>query len=157
MEQEAYLGEAMLRAWLELAATIGSREMVSGMTYNEAVVCNHLSYRMETQPECPVTATELCEKIKIRKSQMNQILTSLEQRGYLLRTRSKQDRRQVELSLTPEGQSAYRASHGRAKELISAVVARLGQDSTEDVIRIFKLANATVEDVLSTRRQKGTV
>ncbi len=156
MDQNAYLGESMLRAWLELAATIGSREMVSGMTYNEAVVCNHLSHRMKTTPERPITATELCEKIKVRKSQMNQILTALEERGYLIRTRNKQDRRQVDLTLTDDGQRAYATAHSCAREVLDAVVERLGLESTQDVIRIFTLANATVEEVLASRRQKGT-
>lgn len=156
MDQDNLLGESLLRAWLELAATIGSREMVSGMTYNEAVVCNHLSHRMKTAPDRPITATELCEKLKIRKSQMNQILTSLENQGYLIRTRNDQDRRQVKLMLTSAGQEAYNAAHNGARELLRAVVARLGDDATQDVIRIFELANATVEEILSTRRQKGT-
>lgn len=34
------IGEELLRTWLELAAAIWSRQMVSGMTYNEAVVSN---------------------------------------------------------------------------------------------------------------------
>ena len=156
MDQDNLLGESLLRSWLELAAVIGSREMVTGMTYNEAVVCNHLSHRMHTTPDRPITATELCEKLKVRKSQMNQILTSLETQGYLIRTRSEQDRRQVELTLTEAGQEAYRQAHSGARELLGAVVARLGEDATREVIHIFELANATVEEVISTRRQKGT-
>lgn len=157
MDHEYILGESLLRAWLELAAVIGSRDMVSGMTYNEAVVCNHLNHRMQTTPDRPITATELCEKLKVRKSQMNQILTSLETQGYLIRTRSEQDRRQVELTLTEAGQDAYRNAHSGARELLNAVVARLGEDATRQVIDVFELANATVEEVVSTWRQKGTV
>ena len=64
-------GEALLRAWLELAAIIWNRQMVSGMTFNEAVVSNLLLYRKRQDPAHPMTATELCEKTNIRKSQMN--------------------------------------------------------------------------------------
>lgn len=156
MDQNSRLGETLLRSWLELAATIGSREIVSGMTYNEAVVCNHITHRMETQPDHPITATELCNKIKVRKSQMNQILTSLEKQGYIARTRNETDHRQVDLTLTPAGQQAYYDSHSGARELLTAVVARLGQDTAKEMTRNFELANAAVQEVLQARRQKGT-
>ncbi len=157
MEQSINLGENLLRAWLELAATLSSRDMVSGMTYNEAVVCNHLSHSMDTEPDRAITATELCEKIKMKKSQMNQVLTSLESRGYLNRTRNKKDRRQIRLSLTPAGREAYRNAHKGASELLSVVVSRLGPDATKDLTSRLNLANSTVQDVLSARQKKGTL
>lgn len=157
MDQNLVLGETLLRVWLELAATIGSREMVAGMTYNEAVVCNLISHRMDIDPEHPMTATELCEKIKVRKSQMNQILTSLENRGYLSRIRNETDRRQVNLTLTPAGQEAYYAAHRGARELLTAVVARMGHDAAQELVNYLEIANATVQEVLSGRRQKGNV
>ena len=58
-------GEALLRAWLELAAMIWNRRMVSGMTFNEAVVSNLLLYRQQQDPAHPMTATELCEKTNL--------------------------------------------------------------------------------------------
>ena len=82
------IGEELLRTWLELAAAIWSRQMVSGMTYNEAVVSNLLLHQQQESPETPLTATELCEKTNIRKSQMNLLLGSLEKQGYLRRCRS---------------------------------------------------------------------
>ena len=47
-------GEALLRAWLELAAAIWSRRMVSGLTFNEAVVSNLLLYRQQEEPNHPL-------------------------------------------------------------------------------------------------------
>lgn len=157
MKQEQASGEALLRAWLGLAAVIWSRDLVSGITYNEAIVCNLLSHRMETAPESPLTATELCEMLNIRKSQMNQILTSLERQGYISRTRSEADRRQVHLSLTPEGQDAYTASHQKASSLLAAVVERLGPETTRTLTQNLELANVTVQEVLAAQRQKGTI
>lgn len=150
-------GETLLRAWLGLSAVIWNRDLVSGMTYNEAVVCNLLCYQMDSDPLHPLTATDLCQRTRVQKSQMNQILSSLEDRGYLLRIRNKSDRRQVHLSLTQLGQEAYRASHQKAAALLSAVVERLGTETTETLTNNLKLANATVQELLSTQRQKGTV
>lgn len=156
MTQEQASGEALLRAWLGLAAVIWSRDLVSGMTYNEAVVCNLLSHRMATASSAPLTATELCDTLNIRKSQMNQILTSLEQRGYVSRSRSESDRRQVHLALTPAGQEAYTASHQKASHLLTTVVERLGPEATHSLTVNLESANTIVQEVLSAQRQKGT-
>lgn len=150
-------GEAMLRAWLELTATLWSRELVSGLTFNEAVVCNLLRHQAKAAPDTPLTATELCEKTNIKKSQMNQLLTGLSQRGYLTRRRSQSDRRQVYLALTPEGERAYLESHDLSRELLSAVMAQMGPEQAESLTAAMKLANATVQELLARRRQKGTL
>ena len=157
MSQNNRLGEALLRAWLELTATIWDRDLVSGMTFNEAVVCNLISHRMSTSPQQPITATELCEKINMRKSQMNQILTSLEGQGYLLRSRNEKDRRQVNLTLTHDGLEAYMRSHEKAHALLDAVVERLGDQEAEKLTRNLQIANAIAQEQIASRRQKGNV
>jgi DNA-binding MarR family transcriptional regulator len=155
MDEYSDCGEALLRAFLELTATIWDRQMVAGMTFNEAVICNLLSYQMHTNPELPMTATELCEKTNTKKSQMNGILTNLEKKGYLTRLRSRVDRRQICLSLTEEGQKAYQTAHAQAAALLSAVVSRMGQSEAQQLTKNLILANATVQEVLSHGRQKG--
>jgi DNA-binding MarR family transcriptional regulator len=86
---------------------------------------------------------------------MNGILTNLEKKGYLTRSRSHIDRRQICLRLTEDGQEAYRAAHAQAAELLSAVVSRMGQSEAQQLTKNLILANATVQEVLSHRRQKG--
>lgn len=157
MQDNLPLGEELLRSWLCLTAVIWNRDLVSGLTYNEAVVSNLLTHQMATDPTHPLTATDLCEKINVQKSQMNQILGSLERRGYLERHRSESDRRQVLLTLTPQGQQAYALSHQIAQTLLSAVEERLGPEGMESLSNYLQIANATVQETLSAQRQKGTL
>lgn len=157
MQDNQPLGEELLRSWLCLTAVIWNRDLVSGLTYNEAVVSNLLTHQMNTDPTHPLTATDLCEKINTQKSQMNQILGSLERRGYLERHRSDSDRRQVLLTLTPQGQQAYARSHQTAQTLLSAVEERLGLQAMEDLSNYLKIANDTVQETLSAQRQKGNL
>ncbi len=152
---EADTGEALLRAWLELASTIWSRQLVSGMTYNEAVVSNLLLHQMREAPEQPLTATELCEKTNIRKSQMNALLGSLEARGYLCRSRSQEDRRRVHLYLTEAGAAAYQESHRQGRELIEAVVDRMGEQEVRQLTDQLIKINATVQETMRRRQRKG--
>lgn len=111
-------GEALLRAWLGLTAAICNRRMVTDLTFNEAVVCNHLLHQQRSAPEEPLTATDLCEKTSLLKSQMNSVLSSLEKQGYLTRSRSPRDRRQVLLTLTSAGRPPIIRPTGRRRRCL---------------------------------------
>ncbi len=65
--------------------------------FNEAFVCNLLSRQDAAQP---LTATDLCQRTKLLKSQMNKVLSEMERKGYIQRIRSEKDKRQVLLHLT---------------------------------------------------------
>lgn len=151
------IGEELLRTWLELAAAIWSRQMVSGMTYNEAVVSNLLLHQQQENPKTPLTATELCEKTNIRKSQMNLLLGSLEKQGYLRRCRSEKDRRRVELYLTETGKTAYLASHQQGRALIDAIMAQLGEENTRALTAQLEQVNGIIQRELHQRQKKGTI
>ena len=150
-------GEALLRAWLELAAIIWNRQMVSGMTFNEAVVSNLLLYRKRQDPAHPMTATELCEKTNIRKSQMNLLLNALEKQGYLCRQRWEADRRQIHLFLTEAGEKAYHTSHQQGRELIDIVVKNMGEESVRQLTGQLSAINTMIQEELTRRQQKGTI
>ena len=149
---EVDTGEELLRAWLELAAIIWNRRMVSGMTFNEAVVSNLLLHRKQQNPAQPMTATELCEKTNMRKSQMNQLLGSLEKQGYLLRKRSETDRRQIYLFLTENGETAYHMSHRQSRELIDAVVKIMGEDKAKELTQELGDICGIIQDELAQRQ-----
>lgn len=147
------IGEDLLRVWLSLTAVICSRRMVSGMTFNQAVACNHLLYQQQTDPDHPLTATDLCEKMGLLKSQMNGILDQLEGRGYIRRSRSSHDRRQICLHITEEGKTAYGISHSRASALLSALVDRVGKEEITDLTKNLNHVNAVLMELQ--RQQKG--
>ena len=149
-------GEALLQAWLSLTAVICNRRMVSGMTFNEAVVCNHLLHQRQRAPDHPLTATDLCEKTSLLKSQMNQVLSSLEKQGYVIRSRSLADRRQVELSLTAAGEAAYHLAHQNASELLCQLVARNGRETIDALSKQLNLVAADIQAIQDSR-QKGTL
>lgn len=146
-------GEDLLRAWLELAATVTSRQMVTGLTYNEAVVSNLLLHQQKEMQQKPMTATELCRITRIQKSQMNQLLNDLEKRGYLVRSRSQQDRRRVYLRLTPEGETAYDKSHQFSKRLMDAVIAHIGSQNAKQLSEQLRIINAVLQENLKGENQ----
>lgn len=148
-------GEALLRVWLSLTAVICNRRMVSGLTFNEAVVCNHLLYQQEEAPSQSLTATDLCQRTNLLKSQMNQVLSSLERQGYLIRRRSEADRRQVHLCLTESGREAYHAAHRQAAVLLTELVNRIGVEKADTLTAQLTQIIAVIQDIQE--RQKGTL
>lgn len=147
------IGEELLRVWLSLSAVICSRRMVSGMTFNQAVVCNYLIYQEAADPDQLLTATDLCEKMGLLKSQMNGILDQLESKGYVIRSRSSHDRRQICLQITHQGKAAYQISHSRASALLSALVDRVGEAETAKLTKDLEHVNAVLMELQG--QQKG--
>lgn len=67
-----------------------------------------------------LTATELCRVMRHDNGALTRLLDQLEQRGYLVRQRSLQDRRVVDLQITDAG-------HLKVKELTPQVVHHLNE------------------------------
>lgn len=130
MDSAIYAGERLLSAWLTLSSTLWNERVVSGMTFNEAFVCNLLSHQAEETPDRPLTATALCERTRLLKSQMNKVLSEMEKKGYIQRLRSTQDKRQIFLHLTDEGKQAYAKEHAGITAILTALVAELGEKRT---------------------------
>ena len=125
------LNEELLTVWLRLTSIIDNQRLVSGLPFNEAVVCNLLA---KAQQE------DLCAHTRILKSQMNAILVSLERKGVIARQRSRQDRRQVELRLLPEGLDSYRAAHGRVLSMVDRLIDEMGEDSVRTLLPLLRQA-----------------
>lgn len=137
------LSEDLLLTWLQLGTVIDNQRLVTGMSFNEAMVCG-LLLRAQTAGT-PATASELCAQTRILKSQMNAILRALEEKGYLARQRSQTDQRQVQLRLLPAGIACYQESHRRTLALVDRLIQRIGQEKTEILIPLLRQVAANFE------------
>lgn len=128
------LNEELLEAWLRLSCVIDNQRLAANFPFNEALVCGLLS-----QGGCR-TASELCARTRILKSQMNAILRSLESQGVIARQRSQTDRRQVELRLLPAGLERYRASHRQALDTVDRLISGMGEDAAWQLLPLLRRA-----------------
>ena len=64
------MSEALLDGWLQMSTAISNERLVKAMTYNESMVCGFL-YRQRKEEGEALTATELCRRLSMKKSQMN--------------------------------------------------------------------------------------
>ena len=132
------LNEELLTVWLRLTSIIDNQRLVSGLPFNEAVVCNLLA-KAQQEGRC-LTASDLCAHTRILKSQMNAILVSLERKGVIARQRSQQDRRQVELRLLPEGAARYQESHRQSVALAARLAGRMGEEKIRTLLPLLRQA-----------------
>ncbi|MBQ8634184.1 MAG: MarR family transcriptional regulator [Lachnospiraceae bacterium] len=131
------LNEELLSAWLKISTAINNSRLVSEMSYNESLICNILYRNATEHPDVLLTATDLCAETKILKSQMNRILTQLEEKNLITRERSLQDRRKVYVRLTNEQSNAYLKQHEQIIKLLDDIIAKLGEEKTMEIIEVL--------------------
>ena len=126
MTDIGYAGDKLLDSWLNLSSTLWNTRLVSSLTYNEAHVMG-LLLRHSTNAD-PMTATDLIRRTRLLKSQMNKILTALESRGYITRTRAELDKRMIFIRLTQEGIDAYSTEHKNVEAILNQLVKQIGAE-----------------------------
>ncbi|MCD8179955.1 MAG: MarR family transcriptional regulator [Firmicutes bacterium] len=131
---------SVLNTWVRFEGVMRTTMMSGSLTHREFAVCNMIENSTE-----PVTATELCEKLAMHKSQMNRTLSELEKMGIITRERSVEDKRKVYIRLNKDGADAYYDMNGKALAYTEAVVENIG---TDRLMRI-KDAFSEVSDALS--------
>ena len=80
-------------------------------------------YRIENNPEDPLTATDLCNTTRMLKSQMNRTLNSMEEKGFITRERSTEDKRQVYVTLNAKQAELYINQHAKILKVLDAIIA----------------------------------
>ena len=144
------LGEELLDAWVDISISVINERLVTLLTYKEALVCNVLRRAASVVGgDAPgLTATELCRATSMVKSQMNGVLTSLEEKQVIRRTRSTRDRRRIEVLLNDDPESLYYQEHEALVALVDRIAERLGADATAETVEVLNtLAGAATAEI----------
>jgi DNA-binding MarR family transcriptional regulator len=80
-----------------------------------------------------MTAKEIGERARIHKTKISRAVSKLEQRRYLTRTPSQNDRRVEHLTLTSAGQSVYRDLREVAKRYDARLANMIGLDDASQL------------------------
>jgi DNA-binding MarR family transcriptional regulator len=137
--------EQLLRAWMEMSAAIRGNRLLSELSFNEIMVC-HLLVRQRRLGGPPLTATELCAQTRLLKSQINHILTAMEDKGLIQRQRSQEDRRVVYVRLLDAALPLYQREHDQVLRILDAVYQALGGQQAQTLAELLEKATAAVED-----------
>lgn len=139
-------GDRLLSAWLSLTSTLWNKRLVSDLTYNEAHVMGILLRKKSSGAPC--TATMLIQYTRLLKSQMNKLLTTLENKGYITRTRSSEDKRVIFIALTESGEAAYLVEHAHVEAIVSQLIAQIGEDKAQALTQGINETVAALENIL---------
>ncbi len=96
----------------------------------------HTLVYLEHHRDSPVTPTQLSQVMRVRPSSITPMLQRLEDLGLLCRTHSREDRRQVFLSITPEGQEFLEENRQRLLTFYGGLLERL---TPEEALTLLSL------------------
>lgn len=82
----------------------------------------HVLNRVEEQPH---TLQELADAMSVSSASMSRTVTVLEERGWLTRTRSTEDRRIVQIGITVEGHQILEDIESRTEDFLAQVLETL--------------------------------
>lgn len=132
------ISEDLLASWLAATAIIRNERIVEAMTFREICVCNILYNNRDTE----ITATDVINETGMLKSQVNKVLTDMEDKNLISRVRSNDDKRRILLSFTPEGYESYENEHEKILKILTSVVDTVGEKEAERLsVGILKIAN----------------
>ncbi len=142
------LSEELLDSWLNLSMNLWNERLVSFMSYNEALVCHLLYHKYTHFPEDPfMTLMQLSAQTNILKSQMNKTITALESQGFVIRQRSKKDKRIIYISINVENLDLYMKEHINVLHTTDSIIEGLGQEQTLQAINIFNAITNTIKNL----------
>lgn len=141
------ISETLLSAWLQLTTVLDNERLVSDLPYNEALICNILYRNHRLNPDNPLTATDLCRRTRMFKSQMNRTLLSMELKHIVKKERSKSDRRNVYITLDTEHSDIYIRQHKKVLDLVDFIIRELGEDKCAELIEIFTHISNTANEI----------
>jgi MarR family transcriptional regulator, organic hydroperoxide resistance regulator len=80
------------------------------------------------------TLSELAERMSVSAPTMSNTITTLEERGWVLRRRSEEDRRVVWIEITPEGIAALDAMQNEVKMRIAQLLEGLSDEEQATLV-----------------------
>lgn len=135
--------EELLHAWMQMSVFVRGNRLLAEFSFNEIMICG-LLYRSQENGTKPLTATELGEQTNLLKSQINHILTQMEQRGWIERIRSTSDKRVIYVHLSELGRESYLKEHAKVLEILNIVHRELGSEKTQELATLLNQATSIV-------------
>ena len=137
MAEEILTGESQGEELYNLLAELLNRKInrvVQDSIRGEYGVLRYLLY-----VEDGVSAGVLTEQLHVVPGRMTDILTSLEQKGWIKRNKDKNDRRKIKVCITKTGEVEARRMREYIHKEYQGLFEILGKKDTEELIRLLKI------------------
>ncbi len=127
------LNGELLDTWINLITSINSNRLTSKMPLNDSIILR-LLYQAKDKP---ITATYLCQKLGMQKSQMNRILENMEKQNLITRERSIDDKRNIIIKLNTKQMELFTQQHQEIIQYIDNIINKLGTTKTKQTIELL--------------------
>lgn len=134
--EEDYLGDELYKLLAELLNRRQNR-MVLDSIRGEYGVLRYLVYEQDK-----VSAGVLTSQLHVVPGRMTDILKSLESKGMIERRQDEEDRRRLQVCVTAEGRRQAKKMRAYIKKEYEGMFRLLGQNDTEELIRLLKIVLA---------------
>ncbi len=129
--------EELLQAWISLTMLVRENRCLESLSYNEMVVLRILNEK----DGC--SQNELCKAMSLYKSQMNGLITSLEEKGLVERSVDPLDKRRKKVCL--KDRDVYLQEHQEIIGIMQYLVSELGQEKAEMLTKLMFEAKTILE------------
>lgn len=136
--------ERVLESWLTLTKVINNEKITSSLPYNESLICRYLYQNADKN----ITATQLCQWLRMQKSQMNRTMNNMEAKGIITREKNHDDKRESFIKLNPEMLNVYHAQHEKILEIIDRMFDKIGEDKVDQIVHLFQTITEAAEETL---------
>lgn len=85
-----------------------------------------------------ITSTEISHMLCISRAAVSQFVSSLEKRGYILRSTSRNDRRKTYLEITEKGEKTINETEKHLDNVFNTVKTKLGNERFDTLICLLK-------------------
>ena len=118
----------------------------SGINMTELILMNAVADNTD-DPEYNVDMTDIRGFLAISKGAVSQMLGSLEKKGFINRDIDKSNRRNLIVTLTPEGRKALEHQYNAFSERLEKIISRLGEDEVKQMIKIVNRMIEITNDI----------
>lgn len=107
----------------------------SKISTTELIIMNEI-VNNTTDPKDNVKISDLKGYLSISKGAISQNLSSLEKKGFIKRALDEKNRRNVIVTLTPEGRKSMKEHYSQFTDKLAKIVSRLGEDNVKELIEL---------------------
>ncbi|UVI28448.1 MarR family winged helix-turn-helix transcriptional regulator [Paenibacillus spongiae] len=157
MDQENSQGKRLIEVMAQIRRVSSKHQMDDIIPHREFHVLEIINSRMqcrssdEQEQLAPpgIKVSELSEILHITMPSVSQMINGLEEKGYVKRVTTKNDRRVVYLTLDVEGEAALKKAKNAFLSYTNELVARLGHEETEQFITLCTRLYEIIGDMKS--------
>ena len=129
----------LLKAFFIFSRTRWHYAPASGLSQVETDILENIA-RADRRGKT-LRVSDISLMLRVSSPTVTQHLNSLEDRGYVLKTQSKEDKRSVHISLTEKGTEALTTHSVRLEGDFVEFIDFIGKDASEDMINLLTRAN----------------